>query len=602
MKRRVLALLLAMALIVGVFAACGDSGNSSAGTGDSSSQAEGGNSQDGESSAEDGNTAAAGPDDTSERYSFTVYYNYTGWSKQWGMDEASKYMSELFNIDVNWYGPDSDPDAKLNLMVSSDDLPEALVMDRGPNLNKIAEAYLQPLDQFCYPGNPYEENVAEDARKFIQINGKDYGIPNWAHKEATGGNNYWMINTAAYDAAGSPDIKTFEDLHQYCLKVKELGLKSYSGQDVYPFWCTNTDNGYYIYWPMYISRGNPNLVDNYYTQENGKIQYCLESQEFIETLKTANQWFNEGLFTAEVFTDSGDQFLEKVTNGRPALLWYDFSQDDSNNFRRTVREQTSGETSYEVLGSKAMLPDTQLFPPTQEGMVTYGAEETSPGWNVNVITKKAERPQRIFDLFSWMLSKDGSITQMYGPEGGLWEGKDEDGNPILKKPQSEFTSKELDQAGAWFWTQPADAFNIDSTKFAVNDKEKPENKNWVVDLQAHLASYGYADPEKYPEGVRVGQKFLTNENVGVTDTVDPQSDLGVSRQTIIDYSKAQLPKIIMAKDEAEFNSLVDDLLTYVKAQNVDGICAAYQEKHDANVELQGFSAYDPEYDIYKLKK
>lgn len=600
MKRRALALMLALALIMGIFAACGSDPSGSGSGGGNSSQTEGGNESGGSDETEP-SEVSAGPDDTSERYSFSVYYNYTGWTKKWGVDAASKYMSDLFNIDVNWYCPDSDPDAKLNLMVSSNDLPDAIVMDRGPNLNKIAEDYLQPLEQFCYPGNLYEENVAEDARKFIQINGKDYGIPNWAHKEATGGNNYWMINTAAYEAAGSPDIKTFDDMHDYLLKVKELNLKTYSGQDVLPFWCTNTDNGYYIYWPIYISRGMPNLVDNYYVQENGKIQYCLESSEFIEALKTANQWFNEGLFTADAFTDNGDQFLEKVTNGRPALLWYDFSQDDSNNFRRTVREQTQGETSYEVLGYN-ILPETQLYPPIEEGMVTYGAEETSPGWNVNVITKKAERPQRIFDLFSWMLTKDGSINQMYGPEGGLWEGKDDDGNPILKKPQSQFTANELDQAGAWFWTQPADAYNIDSTKFAVNDKEEPENKNWVVDLQGHMSSYGFEDPEKYPDGVRVGQKFLTNENVGLTDTVDPQSDLGVSRQTIIDYSKAQLPKIIMAKDEAEFNSLVEDLLGYVKAQNVDGICASYQEKHDANVELQGFSAYDPEYDIYKLKK
>ena len=508
MKRRALALMLALALIMGIFAACGSDPSGSGSGGGNSSQTEGGNESGGSDETEP-SEVSAGPDDTSERYSFSVYYNYTGWTKKWGVDAASKYMSDLFNIDVNWYCPDSDPDAKLNLMVSSNDLPDAIVMDRGPNLNKIAEDYLQPLEQFCYPGNLYEENVAEDARKFIQINGKDYGIPNWAHKEATGGNNYWMINTAAYEAAGSPDIKTFDDMHDYLLKVKELNLKTYSGQDVLPFWCTNTDNGYYIYWPIYISRGMPNLVDNYYVQENGKIQYCLESSEFIEALKTANQWFNEGLFTADAFTDNGDQFLEKVTNGRPALLWYDFSQDDSNNFRRTVREQTQGKTSYEVLGYN-ILPETQLYPPIEEGMVTYGAEETSPGWNVNVITKKAERPQRIFDLFSWMLTKDGSINQMYGPEGGLWEGKDDDGNPILKKPQSQFTANELDQAGAWFWTQPADAYNIDSTKFAVNDKEEPENKNWVVDLQGHMSSYGFEDPEKYPDGVRVGQKFLTN--------------------------------------------------------------------------------------------
>ena len=158
---------------------------------------------------------------------------------------------------------------------------------------------------------------------------------------------------------------------------------------------------------------------------------------------------------------------------------------------------------------------------------------------------------------------------MYGPEGGLWEGLDENGNPNLVKPQSEMTSDELDAAGAWFWTQPAHSDNIDLTKYAVNEKEEPENKNWVVDIQAHLCTYDEENP-------RIGQKFITDENTGLTDTVDPQSDLGVSRQTILDQSKAQWPKIIMAASDEEFDQLVADMLQFAKDNNVDEICASYQ--------------------------
>lgn len=86
------------------------------------------------------------------------------------------------------------------------------------------------------------------------------------------------------------------------------------------------------------------------------IQYGLENELVVEALRIANQWYREGLFTAEVFTDTADQFLEKLTNARPALLWYDFSQDDTNNFRRIVREQTNNETSYEVLAPRPCSP------------------------------------------------------------------------------------------------------------------------------------------------------------------------------------------------------------------------------------------------------
>lgn len=590
MKAKILALLLVLVLAISCFAGCGDDTNSIASTPEGT-----GSTGEGTSAPGDPVDTANGPDDTSERYSFTVYYNYTGWTKQWGIDEASKYMSEKFNVDINWYGPDSDPDSKLNLMVTSDDLPEVIILDRGPNLNKIARAgYLQDLSQYMYEGNSFEEDIAEATRDLLKIDGVLYGIPNWARKGATGGNYQWLVNTAAYEEVGSPKLETFEDLHEYALAVKEANLTSYSGQSVFPFWCTNTENALYVYQPFYRALGMPNLVADYFTQENGVIQYGAESENFIQALRNANQWYNEGLFTAEVFTDNSDQFLEKVTNARAGLMWYDFSLDDTNNFRRIVREKTDNATSYEVLGSEAFLPDSMMFPGTDGVDITYGDEAGTIGWNVNCITTKAENPQRIFDLFTWMLTKEGSINMMYGPEGGLWEGSDEIGNPILKKPQSEFTAAELDNAGAWFWAQPAQSDNVDNTKFAVNDKESPETKNWAVDIQAHLTSYDEQNP-------RIGQKFITDQTVGLTDTIDPQSDLGVNFQSVKDYSKAQLPKIIMAGSESEFDALVADLLQYAKNNNVDDICAAFQGRFDENVSTQGFNAYDESYDVYKVK-
>ena len=79
-----------------------------------------------------------------------------------------------------------------------------------------------------------------------------------------------------------------------------------------------------------------------------------------------------------------------------------------------------------------------------------------------------------------MLTKDGSINMMYGPEGGLWEGKDEEGNPILKKPEEELTSDEKNAAGCWFWSQPAHSDNVDLTKYAVNEQQPEESRSWVI--------------------------------------------------------------------------------------------------------------------------
>jgi hypothetical protein len=52
---------------------------------------------------------SAGPDDTTEHYSFEIYANYDWWTVQpWGEDAATAYWNELFNIDVTWTKPDAD--------------------------------------------------------------------------------------------------------------------------------------------------------------------------------------------------------------------------------------------------------------------------------------------------------------------------------------------------------------------------------------------------------------------------------------------------------------------------------------------------------------
>ena len=494
MSKRILALLLALAMIVGVFAACGDSGNNSSSAGNSStgSTAEGGDSSAEGSDDSEPSNVSTGPDPTDEFYDFTCYWYYE-WAgiKDWGKDEASKYWGEKFNVNVEFSKPDADPDSKLNIMLTGGDLPDSMILDRGRVLNSAVRAgALVDIEQFMYPGCTFETDVAEIAKELQKVDGKLYGVPNWPRGEnavATGGNYGWIINTKTYADVGSPPLNTMQDLHDYCVKVKDANLTSYTGQSIIPFATTNTTNGFYVYQQFYRSMGARNIVENYFTQENGKLEICVREPMFIEALKTANQWFNEGLWSSEEFTDDGPMWEEKMTNGRPALMFYDFSQDDTNNFRRVTRENSSGEVSYEVLGdpNSEITKDFPMWPKASSDVkVCYGDENGTVGWNVNVITTAAERPQRIFDLFTYLISEEGTREVCYGPEGGMWDGVDENGIPQLTKPYADFTSDEMNAAGAWLWTQPASSDWMDSIKFAVNAQQDPDKRNWVVSIQS----------------------------------------------------------------------------------------------------------------------
>lgn len=588
---KALAAVMAASMILTV-AGCGGGGSSSTAGSSTSSKTEssaaestsGGD----ESSA---TTGSSGPDDTTEHYEFDAYYSYQGSVKPWGEDAASKYMNEKFNITLNYSCPEADADSKLNLMISSDDLPDVIILDRNANWLKLINlGKLVDINTLKYEGCSFDEDILESTQKLLSVNGGLYGIPNWARKGATGGNMSWMVNHDVYEQLGSPELKTLDDLHDFMVAAKEANVKTSDDQSIFPWLPRQDDNGFYTVSAIYRSYGNPNLIDTYWSQADNDVKLAVYDDNYIAALKIANQWYKEGLFPETTYTDSNDQFTEKLANGRAAITYYDFSQDDTNHFR-TLLQEKDGNT-YDLLGWE--LKDSPIYPAADGVDYVYGEEGGTVGWNVNCITTKAENPQRIFDLYTWMLTKDGSINMMYGPEGGLWEGKDEEGNPILKKPEEELTSDEKNAAGCWFWSQPAHSDNVDLTKYAVNEQQPEGYRSWVISIQDHVFT-----PEDSIHPAIPGQKFLTDENTGLSLEIDPTEDLGMARQAITDECKMRIPQIIMASDDATFDKLVQDLKDFAESNQVHDIEKIYTDKRASNIELQGYTAYQDYYDAKK---
>lgn len=588
---KALAAVMAASMILTV-AGCGGGGSSSTAGSSTSSKTESSAAEStdgGDASSEV--TGSSGPDDTTEPYEFDAYYSYQGSVKPWGEDAASKYMNEKFNIKVNYSCPEADADSKLNLMISSDDLPDVIILDRNANWLKLINlGKLVDINTLKYEGCSFDEDILESTQKLLSVNGGLYGIPNWARKGATGGNMSWMVNHDVYEQLGSPELKTLEDLHQFMLDAKDKGVKTSDDQSIFPWLPRQDDNGFYTVSAIYRSYGNPNLIDTYWSQADNDVKLAVYDDNYIAALKIANQWYKEGLFPETTYTDSNDQFVEKLSNGRAAITYYDFSQDDTNHFR-TLLQEKDGNT-YDLLGWE--LKDSPIYPAADGVDYVYGEEGGTVGWNVNCITTKAENPQRIFDLYSWMLTKDGSINMMYGPEGGLWEGKDEEGNPILKKPEEELTSDEKNAAGCWFWSQPAHSDNVDLTKYAVNEQQPEASRSWVISIQNHVFT-----PEDSIHPAIPGQKFLTDENTGLSLEIDPTDDLGMARQAITDECKMRIPQIIMASDDATFDKLVQDLKDFAESNQVHDIEKIYTDKRASNIELQGYTAYQDYYDANK---
>ncbi|MBQ2668280.1 MAG: hypothetical protein IJF56_06620 [Clostridia bacterium] len=533
-----------------------------------------------------------GPDDTTEHYAFEIYANYDWWSIQpWGEDAATAHWNELFNIEVEWTKPDADAAAKLNLMVTSGELPEVIYMDRNSDFEKLCKmGIFVDLNTLKYEGNPYDEALTQATQNLLLVDGGLYSFPCWPRKGATGGNDTWQVLGSVYEQLGKPEIKTMEDMHDYVVAVKEAGAKNTKGETLIPFITGETSNGSKIINAFLRAQGRPNRPQDWWSQQQGgsEADYCfaLEDEYIVKAIKEANKWYNEGLFPQTVFTDSVDQTKEKMSTAKAAVLYYDFSQDSVYKYNQLVEQDMNDR--YLVLGWD--VKESPIFVTHEYAEYpAFGDENGTTGGGGPCITTSAENPGRIFDLFGYMWSKQGSIEIMYGPEGLLWEGLDENGNPMLKKPEAAFTPEEKNAAGCWLWATPAHSDNIDSTKFAVNEMAPEDQRDWTISIQANLMSPNESDddPISLP-----GQKYICDDNTNVYNVIDAASDLGVSRQLIHDECNAKVPMMLMAKDEAEIDALIADLIAFANSNGKDDILAAYNEKHEANIATAGYSYYD----------
>ena len=523
-----------------------------------------------------------------EAYTFRFHQSYT-WANpaEWGSDVVTAYWRDMFNIDIEWSTPDAIADEVLNLMIIAGDLPCAIWMDRSPmNMDMARQGLFVPIAEMdaMVPYNWYHENIGRMTYDMLAIDGVTYIIPNWARRgeaggSSTGGNMAWMITTNVHDAVGNPPLTTFEELFEYAVMVRDAGLTNHAGASIIPMLQDGLGSqGVDFVNAIYRSFGG--VVDGWWygIQQDGTFGSNWDNPLWIEAVLEANRWVRYDLYPVTNLTDVGDQFLANLNQGRGGLIWYDHSQDEGNSFRRILRADDPGNSIELITVQDA--GRTWLYPPARGLPASRINPEhhNSLGWNGTFITRQAERPERIFELMTWLLTPMGSIQAMYGPEGHLWEGLDANGFPQMLVPPATLTPMEIEELGLWNWMLAGHSDNVDTIKFAVNNAQPEDYRSWVETIQYSL----------FTPNLR-----LTNEFVLLALTIEPLEHLGIQRTLIHDHFLEMIPQILMADSRDEAMTMIEGVRAFAEAQGYDQIMARYRERYEYNLALQGGSIFDP---------
>ena len=143
-----------------------------------------------------------------------------------------------------------------------------------------------------------------------------------------------------------------------------------------------------------------------------------KDEAFRESIVYAAKLFREKLMTQDAMTQTRDQVQEKLNNGSVAV----YASTNPTTFAMEAHSVLTNEdpdAGYFMVWPihKAGLDKNKIYPGTYNKL----------GWNAAVITKSAKDPEAVFAFLDWWTGNEGMSLQMWGLEGGFWDGVEADG-------------------------------------------------------------------------------------------------------------------------------------------------------------------------------
>lgn len=301
---KLIALLMALAIVVSGFAACGDNdkGSSSA----ASSKAADSSKQ------EDVQASSTADEGNAEREPYTVSILMAGDSTTEDCAEVSRELSKITEekygttVEITRFGFGTYSD-QVNLMLSAGEKID-LLPNLGVSLLSAAHnGQILPLDSLLQENAPnLMSMITEDEWGCVKVGGEIFAVPN--RKEHGGGLGY-IVLTEILEETGmkAEDIKTQEEFEALLRKVKELH------PDMAPLVSDAGQLGWFAV-PKDDLGGDFGILENA-LEENYTVVNWYETDSYREGVERHYRWAQEGLILKDGSTSS-EQGVDLLAAGK----------------------------------------------------------------------------------------------------------------------------------------------------------------------------------------------------------------------------------------------------------------------------------------------
>ena len=310
-----------------------------------------------------------------------------------------KYIADKMNIEIEWIVVGADGwNERVNLMFASGDLPDIIMKGSIPNMSRVVEdgqlvALDGLLDAYSTGMKPLLEQYPGVGTSARSADGKLYTMPgvNTLSPNLTAHRNLW-INKTWLDNLGLQMPTTTTELLDVLRAFRDQDAdKDGDPKNEIPYAVEDSGAGHNArpdiisgLFGVYSNMGydNVQLVD-------GKVSFLKTSDIWKQTLQYMNTMYTEGLLDNEVFTQTGDMSIGKISSGNIGVFGL-----SSNDLFTTVSE------NYVALAP--VKSDSGLDP-------VIALASNSMGSNT-FITTADKSPWVSFRLLDYFFTYEGSMT------------------------------------------------------------------------------------------------------------------------------------------------------------------------------------------------
>lgn len=488
---------------------------------------------------------------------FDWYINFSWFARQWGDSAVSKYITEKTGVNIRYIVPAGNEAEKLNSMIAGNTLPDLITIGwwEGQVPMMVDAGLVLPLDELAQKYDPYFFKVANPQKLgwYRLDNGHVYGYPNASYtpqdyeklKGKLTSNQTFLVRKDMYEALGKPDMTSPEGFLA-ALRAAKAKFPSIGGQPIIPIGFMEFGDTGCASLEGYLQ----NFLAIPY-EKNGKIYDRSTDPDYVKWLKVFRQANEEGLIATDVFVDKRSQIEEKAAQGRYFAMLY--QNWDMQAAQMALYNQDPNKVYIAVDGPK----NSKKEPHTLSG-------QGIAGWTLTLISKNCKDPARAIQFLTYLISEEGQMDTYFGIPNVTYTMKN--GKPELLPEIADLDAKDK---------------NAQETKYGVQYTYWMLMDNPWADQWGAKYSPALAQPQLWTRPYV--KSFAAYDNLQLT----PGSDEALIAEEISRRWGRDLPRLIRAKSEAEFDQIWNELQKFKQDKGLAKVMAVQTEKLIVNKQKLG---------------